>query len=267
LVAAVFVLFRGRLFGPPWPPSSEDLLSHKDFSWRTRETASFWIHYEAGSFAEKEFALLTKLHEVAMPGLLELIGEPAYFRKIHIFAVENRARMKTLIGFDVNGQAFPQHHTILGVFSEKTKAGGAHELMHVISNNRWGTPVKDRIWLDEGLACYADDKCYAEHKPWKTDMHVLSKRLRKSRRLVPLGQLTAGFTNWVSIPTEISYPEAGSFVRFLYERHGREKLKTFWQAPQPDWSSVYGNSLDRLEAEWLAVMERADASEIKSSRE
>lgn len=270
LVATLFALFRGKWFGPQWPPSPEELLSRKGFSWRKHETADFWIHYEVGSFAEKKLPLLTKLHAVAMPGLLELIGEPAYHRKIHIFAVENPARMKALVGQDGNGQAFPKHHAILCVFSGKTKAGGAHELMHVISNNRWGTTpffFQDRIWLDEGLACYAEDKAYAEHEPWRSDMHMRTKHLRASQRLVPLERLTAGFTNWVSLPTDISYPQAGSFVRFLYERHGRDKLKTLWQAVRPEWHEVYGKSLAELEAEWLSAIERNHSSEIKASVE
>lgn len=101
IVAAGFVVFR-KWFSK-WPPSPEDLLGHKGFSWRTQETANFWIHYEGNSFAEKEVGLLTKMHEVAMPGMLELIGEPTYPQKIHIFAVESRARMKTLSGLRPNG--------------------------------------------------------------------------------------------------------------------------------------------------------------------
>jgi len=265
-VAAV-ALFGFRGWFSKWPPSPEVLLGHKAFSWRTHETVDFWIHYEVSSFAEKELGLLSMLHAVAMPGMLELIGEPAYPHKIHIFAVENHARMKLLIGHEGNGQAFPEHNTILCVFSEKTKAGGAHELMHVISNNRWGSvPFQDRIWLDEGLACYAEDKCYRDHKAWAQDMHALSKGLRDSGRLIPLEQLTAGFTNWASVSTEISYPEAGSFVRFLYERYGREKLKTLWQAPQPDMRRVYGKSLAELEAEWGADLARADRGADESSK-
>jgi len=268
LVAMMLFVFRGWFFGPRWPPSPQALLNHKQFSWRTHETADFWIHYEAGSFAERDLALLTKLHAVAMPGLLELIGESAYFRKIHIFAVESRARMKALIGLEGNGKAFPEHDTMLCVFSGQTKAGGAHELMHMISNKRWGTvPFKDRIWLDEGLACYAEDKCYIQHKPWRRDMHIQSKRLSASRRLVPLEQLTGGFTNWTALSTEVSYPQAGSFVRFLYERHGREKLKALWQAPRPEFHRIYGKTLAELEAEWLAVLERTDDNESKPAGE
>ncbi|MEW6307354.1 MAG: hypothetical protein AB1705_28200 [Verrucomicrobiota bacterium] len=134
VMAAAWFVFRGG----SWPPSPEELLRRDGFSWRRHETKDFWIHYEAGSFAEKELKLLVRMHEMAMPGLLELIGESAYPRKIHIFAVEDRARMKALIGTEGNGQALVKHHAIVGVFSEQTKAGGAHELMHVVSNNRWG---------------------------------------------------------------------------------------------------------------------------------
>ncbi|MEW6307355.1 MAG: hypothetical protein AB1705_28205 [Verrucomicrobiota bacterium] len=94
-------------------------------------------------------------------------------------------------------------------------------------------------------------------------MHELARRLRDSGRLVPLKQLTAGFDSWVALSTEISYPEAGSFVKFLYERHGREKLKELWQAPQPDIQRIYGKNLAELETEWLAILDQAGTSEAK----
>jgi hypothetical protein len=268
VIIVVTVLFVFRGWFSTWPPSPEVLLGHKGFSWRTHETVDFWIHYEEGSFAERELGLVARMHEVAMPGILEIIGESAYPQKIHIFAVETRARMKLLIGHEGNGKAFPAQNMMLCVFSEKTKGGGAHELMHVISNHRWGTvPFTDRTWLDEGLACLAEDRCYEQYDKWDKDMHALSKHLRDTDRLVPLEQLTGGFENWRSLPTEISYPQAGSFVRFLYERYGREKLKQLWQAPRPDIGQIYGTSLAELETEWDAIITSADAAATQDTPE
>jgi len=266
LIATLLTVSCSTWLRPQQQSLPDRMLRHDGFSWRTHETAEFWIHCEADSYAEREIVLLTKVHAMAMPGILELIGEPVYSEKIHIFAVENRARMKTLIGRATNGKSFPVYNTTLCVFSEQTKAGGAHELMHVISNNCWGkVPFQDRIWLNEGLACYADDKCDPRQKPWKTDMHTMAKRLRNTGRLVPLKQLTAGYTNWAALPSAISYPEAGSFIRFLYERHGRDKLKTLWQATSPEFEAIYGKSLAELEVEWLGILENTEASEIAPS--
>ena len=97
-------------------------------------------------------------------------------------------------------------------------------------------------------------------------MHVLSKQLRDTGRLVPLEQLTAGFDSWVLLSNEISYPEAGSFVKFLYERYGREKLKQLWQAPHAEMQRIYGKSLVDLEAEWRVIIERADTSGSETRR-
>jgi hypothetical protein len=98
------------------------------------------------------------MHERPMPRILELLGEQSYSEKIHIFAVGSRARMKALIGRESNGHAFTDDQTVCCVFSDKIRAGGAHELMHVITWNRWGRMKPDRAWLSEGLAVYAEEK-------------------------------------------------------------------------------------------------------------
>ena len=53
IVAALLVTIFGGVFGRRHPSPSE-LLGRKGFSWRTEETTHLLVHYEAGSFAEKE---------------------------------------------------------------------------------------------------------------------------------------------------------------------------------------------------------------------
>lgn len=255
VVVILLLTIHENLFGRS-EPSSAELLNRKGFSWRTDQTEHFWIHYEANSFAEKQPELLTMPHERAIPRILELIGEQTYPEKIHIFAVESRARMKTLIGLETNGIAFPKHNIICCIFSEQTQAVGAHELMHVISLHRWGGMKKDRSWLSEGLAVYSDDN-------WRRyDLHALNKHLQHANQLVPLEQLLRSFH---TLPDMIRYPESGSLVKFLCERYGRQKLKQLWQASRADVRQVYGKSPSELETEWHDVISIADASGIQYS--
>jgi hypothetical protein len=243
----------GLLALPQASPSK--FLKRHGFSWRTEETAHFLIHYEANSFAEKELGALTRAHEHAVPRILELLGESAPPEKIHIFAVEDRARMKALTGRETIGQAIGDQNSICCVFSKSTQAVGAHEVMHIISSKKWGGRKSGLVWLGEGLAVYADDN-------WRGyNLHALCRYLRDSGKLVPLGHLMGKMTSY---PYMISYPECGSFVKFLYERYGREKLKELWKAPRVDnMHLIFGKDLSGLEAEWHTVINGADARSIQ----
>ena len=253
-IAALLVTIFGGVFGRRHPSPSE-LLGRKGFSWRTEETAHLLVHYEAVSFAEKELRWLTSEHELAMPRVLELLGEQSYPDKIHIFAVESRVRLKALTDND-GPEAFPKHNTVTCVFSEGDKTIGGHEIMHVISINRWGQWKSDRVWLSEGLAVYANDEWHGHN------LHALNKHLRDTKQLVSLDRLLA---NMRSYPAPIGYPESGSFVKFLHEHYGREKLKELWQAGRADFHQIYGRSLTELEAEWREVIDSSDASGLEYS--
>ncbi len=234
--------------------SSPKFLKRRGFSWRTEETAHFLIHYEAGSYAERELGSLKKAHEDAVPRILELLGESTPPAKIHIFAVEDLSRMKALTGREILGQAIANENSICCVFSGKIQAVGAHEVMHIISSETWGHKP-GREWLLEGMAVYADDN-------WRGyNLHALCKHLRDSGNLAPMGRLVQKLS---SFSYKIFYPECGSFVKFLYERYGCEKVKELWLARRADsMQLIFGKDLSALDAEWRAVIEAADAANIR----
>ena len=258
LAAAILALLVADTSGDPLAPYQalpSKLLNRHGFSWRTKETAHFLVHYEAGSFAEKELEALTRAHEDAIPRILELLGESALQEKIHIFAVEDQARMKALTGRELIGQAMADQNAICCVFSRTTRAVGAHEVMHIVSFRQWGGSKSGRVWLGEGLAVFADDHWQGH------DLHALCHYLRDSGDLAPLGRLIQAMTSYTYL---VSYPECGSFVKFLYERYGREKVKQLWNAPRVDKvDSIFGKDLPALEAEWLGVIDGADVASIR----
>ena len=191
-----------------------------------------------------------------MPRILELLGESELQEKIHIFAVEDQARMKALTGRELIGQAMADQNAICCVFSKTTRAVGAHEVMHIVSFRQWGGSKSGRVWLAEGLAVFADDH-------WQGHgLHALCHYLRDSGDLAPLGRLMQEMTSY---PYLVSYPECGSFVKFLYERYGRDKVKQLWRAPRVDKvEPIFGKDLPGLAAEWLGVIDGADAASIRS---
>ena len=79
--------------------------------------------------------------------------------------------------------------------------------------------------ITEGLAVYSD-------KAWHSMLlHELARSLLDRRQLVRMRELVKkkGFLG----NDEVTYPPVGSFVKFIYEAHGREAIMHLGQS-KPD---------------------------------
>ena len=56
--------------------------------------------------------------------------------------------------------------------------------------------------------------------------------------------------------------ESGSFVKYIFERHGREKLKQPWKGGESALHATLGLGLRSLQREWIEEVEAADATGI-----
>ena len=50
---------------------------------------------------------------------------------------------------------------------------------------------------------------------------------------------------------KLPYIEAGSFITFLYEVHGGQKLQGLYNTRTLNYEKIYGKKFTELEAEWL----------------
>ena len=241
------------LFRLSGQPSANDLLKRKGFTWESVSTEHFRFHFEPKTPVEERLECLRSREEKSFSRVLQLLGAKNYPRQIDIFIVNSMTRMKALVGRETNGIAFPKTNVICFIFNTQTNASGAHEMMHVVAKNFWqGDP---KPWLNEGLAVYADDLWYS-HK-----LHDLGKHFLVNKKLVPLGRLVKDFKEYNSL---ISYPLAGSFVKFLYEQYGADKIRELWRKSAPeDITRILGKSLGELEREWRARLAQADEAGIK----
>jgi hypothetical protein len=138
-----------------------------------------------------------------------------------------------------------------------------HEVVHLYSYP-WGMPV---ALFTEGLAVAFQANPAAQDlvPKWNgTPIHELARRFRASGRLLPIGQLaaTSGFRQYDS---SVTYPEAGSFVRFLIDQRGLDPIKRLFASVTADSGAdtvrrqvetIYGTSLEELEREWLAFLDQ-----------
>jgi hypothetical protein len=233
--------------------TSKAIHKAKGFSWNSYTSSHFDIFFEAASVAERESQKIAGLLEKFHAGLETLLGIPLPERTEY-FLVSSRARMKELVGFEAN--AANNGPVSLGVYNETTRAIGLHEICHWQARNAWG-PSKG-LWVNEGLAVYSDNQ-------WNgRPLHLVAKWLLDHGKLAPLTDLVRN--GWEKKYSDlITYPELGSFVKFVYERYGRESVKTLWQRGPDGATASTGKALNELDREWRAEIAKLDASSIKYS--
>ena len=234
-------------------PSADKLLKRKGFVWKSAATGHLRLHFEPGTLAENRIEELKRFQEIAYAKNLKLLKVSDYSFQTDIFIVASRERMKQLIGRETNGVAYPGTKVLCFIFSEKIDASGSHELMHVMAGNVWG--LKFKRWINEGFATYADDIWYG------CKLSDLNKYLLQEKRLIPLEKLIKDFSDHSDM---ISYPEAGSFVKYIYEQYGVEKVKELWKSGTiKDLKRVLGKDILTLEKDWHSKLLEADATKIK----
>jgi hypothetical protein len=96
-----------------------------------------------------------------------------------------------------------------------------------------------------------------------TPVHAAARQFRQQGRLVAIADLleTAGFRRF---DDGVTYPQAGSFVRYLLDTHGLGAWKRLYALGGPadsaslvrdHFESVYGRSIGEIERDWLAAID------------
>jgi len=229
--------------------SPDALRTRHGFVWKTDRSPTFNYFFEPSSTAERDIVMIKAAVEQSRARALKLLGETAGPPGVSVFIVETRDRMKELTGTPQNAWSTPQ--VISFVYGDQVKAVGAHEDRHILARRFWGSPHAD--WLDEGLAVYSDDD-------WRGHpLHGVAKLLLERGQRIPIAALLKN--GWRRNSDLATYPETGSFVKFLYEKYGVDAVKQAWKGSQIP--RAFGKKVDDLEQEWRATVAVADASGIK----
>lgn len=212
-----------------------EVLASPHFHWVKYPSASFDFYAEQGSYAEREIERIKLSMERARNRIDNLLGQRVEGR-MPVFLVTSRERNRLIVGFDTNGVTTGEYQS--DTFNETLNATGAHETMHVLAARLWGKPRG--TWITEGLAVYSDDGWHG--KP----LHVSARALLDRHELVSLWDLVQkkGFLG----NDEVTYPQVGSFVKFVYETHGRDAVTHLWRT-KPNKQEI-----QKLEQEWLSML-------------
>lgn len=231
----------------------DNLRSNSNFEWVVDSLEmNLTLYYEKNSYAEKNIDVLKIRVKQHLTNTLIFIGVDTYDKPIHYFVLEDRQRMKLLVGHETNGNANPKNNFLTAIYSENIKSVYSnHELFHLIAMNLWGYP---ETWINEGMAVYSDNAWNGHN------LHELSKNLIDNDKLVSIDKIAKRLRKYDSM---ITYPLLGSFTKFIDETYGRETIQVIWTKGRRSLKKHLGKSLDDLEKEWLFMLNLVTYNDIK----
>ncbi|MEN9933660.1 MAG: hypothetical protein RLZZ387_239 [Chloroflexota bacterium] len=231
-------------------------LDHKH-AWRNISRGLITLHYYEGDRAFADDLLAT-----AEAGLARLGRETGVTTKtpIELYIYGDSEAMREAVLHDpgrAGGVAYAEHSIVaIGINPEEIDWGRrtiAHAITHVLVGYRTFSCVgMVPTWLNEGLAVYS------EGGPDPEEARRFESAVEEDR-LVSVHALSAGFSQ---DPEEVgvSYTQSYNLVRFLIERHGREKILALLDAlsagatTEAALQATYGFGIDGLEDGWRAAI-------------
>ncbi|MFC2015770.1 peptidase MA family metallohydrolase [Chloroflexota bacterium] len=224
-----------------------------DFAWSQLDSPHFRFFYVPGSAAGRD-----------LPQLVDLAGR-ALDHTSDTLDVEFDAQMSIYFIpriFWQGGAAYPEKVQLISYLDRnftgiETWSYFSHEGTHALAQDLL-QPKEDGGGPDgvlvEGLAVWASGGHYREEP-----IDAWAAVVAASEGYIPLSELRAG--PFYEFQHETAYLEAASFVKFLIDRYGLDKLKELYgQATSDDEHDeelvrrLYGRDYAALEEEWLVYL-------------
>ncbi|MBP7050297.1 MAG: M56 family metallopeptidase [Phycisphaerae bacterium] len=232
-----------------------------------RSTAHFDIYYLKDSTAARQIDQIAQDKDRGFDEICRFLGKDSDVR-IRLVLFEDGDTKRRATGHQGAGWAYGT--TIVEIYNEKEHLDPYHETTHILMGPLGNPPAL----LNEGFATYMSEALGAPALEnlggGKTTLHQRVRDLKAKGDWIPLSELL-GYTEIGSARSRpfVAYPEAGSFVQFLIDAHGKDKfLQTYTTLQNSDQQTtrkenaqrlaqICGQSLDSLEKQWLDVVSRA----------
>lgn len=212
------------------------------------ETEHFIIHYPKKNLSSQRIEALAQDHEFRFHQLTALLGVSPT-EKIRSYIYAGPAQKRALMGADRTYIAKPWQGAI---HLHKLNYGAPvlkHELAHVfgaqINRDLLAIPTLagliPKMAIVEGLAVAAT---------WiqgRLTLHQWSAAMVDLGMAPPLSQLIDS-SNFLGLNASMAYTLSGSFLRFLLDTYGLEKLQTLYK--HGEFEGVYESSLAELSQQW-----------------
>lgn len=213
------------------------------FTWRTRETDHFRIHYQPDSYAADHIDQFVKDAEQARANGLRLLGETRFIPRIDVFHLKSRDQVKRITDYAVRGWADPAARTVLLVRSSAANQGERHEIAHVLSHTFWGASLDwlTTGWMSEALATYAGGPCSGY------SIDEIVAYLDRQDELIPLDSLARKFRSYND---SVAYLQAGSFFGYVLENYGLPRVRALWEQGFERFEKILGKTPAAADVEW-----------------
>lgn len=200
----------------------------------------------------EERSLIMSLTNLYIEENLAILQESEFNDSIDIILVRNRNDMITHVGAPISGLTFTnvdefvKQKLIVCIGGDKNPF--KHELMHMVSECKWGTPddYQRFKWLQEGLATYADSKAECDNYSFEEKYIYFIQ----NEKLINGDSLVNEFDTQYP---KVAYNQSAYIVKFLIDNYGIDCLKKLWTGTMDDFITIYGVSFDgmmkKIEAE------------------
>jgi hypothetical protein len=220
-----------------------------DDNWRELDGPRVSFFVRPGSVAEQNVARLSAVAEDQYSSTVRSLGL-SYTGHIRAYAYASAgdAHMES----DFSGKAYPDTEAFgfvcVGPITSNTFSLMAHEENHVLIIAGLGRA--STFFVTEGLAsALLSETFHANGRrflfPWT----------RLYRAALPRLARLMDDSEWGRVDSNIAYNTSASFLAWLLDTYGAEPLRAVYPAPSDAIvgriESVYGRSLDALEADWL----------------
>jgi hypothetical protein len=239
VVAVTFVSACQTVLGPP----------PIDDNWRVHEGPRVTFFVRPGSAAEQNVARLSEVIEDQYSSTVKALGL-SYAGHVRAYAHDSASDAD--LSSDFGGRAYPETESFRFVcvapVNGNTFGLMSHEANHVFIINGLGRA--GTFFVNEGLASALVSETFHDGGrhflfPW-TSAH--RAELPKLARLMDDAE-------WGRVSSQIAYNVGASFLAWLLDLYGPGKLREIFAAPSSEIvgriASVYGRSLESLEADWL----------------
>lgn len=247
VIAATLSAACHRALSPTGPtaPSSGLPLSEQ------RESAAYVFRFSAGDDVDRVWQ--QAYHEWAIVALQVNVPQRLTYNKY-----VSRTHMGDITGrYTSNGFAEPDRFEIHTLWRRDN-----HEVVHVYTA-LFGSPV---ALFNEGIAvAYQTDPVAGDFVArWNMiPVHDHARQFRQQGRLMAIANLTAT-NDFRRFDPDVTYPESGSFVRYLIDTYGLDRMKRLFQRGTPadpadtvrqQFAAVYGRALADAERDWWAFLD------------
>lgn len=247
VLLALLIASGGCKSSPTTPYDTENPLMELS---QTLETENFIFHYTPGDFVQAERSEAFHRWAVAFLGV-------TCPKKIDYFKFKDREQYYGLLQAVSTGFADP------GAFQVFTyQSWMNHECFHLYSM-LFGRPS---TFFTEGIATAFQidpyDNDFEPREKSGAKLYDVVRGLKAQGRLLPLDGIVAS-EGWRVSDYTVTYPEAGSFVRYVCDVYGIERMKEVFRriasadsldAIKAKFMEIYGLTLNQAEAAWLAFL-------------